>query len=94
MTKPSNVKDLSGLVFGKLTVLEYAGIVNGRHAWECECDCGTKKIIIGKNLTGGNTTSCGCYRSSMARQLGIKKSRKRKIGRTALSSFSDADEDV
>ena len=28
----------------------------------CKCKCGTLTIVSGKNLSSGNTTSCGCLK--------------------------------
>lgn len=28
----------------------------------CECECGTKREVLGKNLRNGRSTSCGCYK--------------------------------
>ena len=56
-----NFIDRTGQKFGKLTVLRRAPNGSGRDTkWECLCDCGTLKIIIGDNLKGGKTKSCGC----------------------------------
>jgi len=55
--------DLTGRVFGKLTVLSYAGKNKWRQAlFECECNCPLKTIVTinGNNLRGGATKSCGC----------------------------------
>ncbi len=43
-------KDLSGLTFGRFTVVEFAGIVNRHARWKCVCTCGREKIIFGSNL--------------------------------------------
>lgn len=56
---------LEGQKFGKLTVLRRVGTqtqANGdkKSLWLCECECGTKVEVIGKNLLNGNTQSCGC----------------------------------
>ncbi len=55
--------DLSGRVFGRLTVLEYAKKLDkvGHKYWLCQCTCGNKKVIQGSNLIQGDTTSCGCF---------------------------------
>ena len=54
-------EDLTGRRFGRLTVIEFAGKTKDRKTtWNCLCDCGNEKIIIGKNLKNGNTKSCGC----------------------------------
>lgn len=50
-----------GLTYGRLTVVQYAGRSGGRHQWKCLCVCGNSSIVLGCNLAGGNTTSCGCY---------------------------------
>jgi hypothetical protein len=56
------IKDLTGQVFGRLTVVEQAGMTKHRlSTWLCKCLCGNKKIVIGGNLKTGTTTSCGCY---------------------------------
>ena len=54
--------DLSGKRFGRLIVLSY--FRNNKHGhpiWECLCDCGTKKEVLGFHLRTGATVSCGCY---------------------------------
>lgn len=61
------VVDLTGKKFGKLTVIKKAkNPYKGRHiCWECNCDCGTKGLIIdGENLKHGRTSSCGCLGNS------------------------------
>lgn len=59
---PSNVKDMTGLVFGRLTVESFSGINSvGRCAeWICRCSCGVVKAIRGLCLRQGKTQSCGC----------------------------------
>lgn len=60
-------KDLTGLRFGRLLVLDQAESVpegkSFRTCWRCQCDCGEVKIVRGKALTNGDSASCGCYRS-------------------------------
>lgn len=57
-------KDLTGLRFGKLIVLEETDhrASNGSILWKCQCDCGNICEIIGSNLTRKKnpTQSCGC----------------------------------
>jgi len=58
------VKDMAGQVFGKLTVLEWAGTDHRRYAlWSCECECGNIVVLPGGDLRSGNTKSCGCTQS-------------------------------
>jgi hypothetical protein len=57
--------DLAGMRFGILTVVALAPKPEGgqgRH-WLCKCDCGAKAIKRGKDLTNGNTASCGCKKT-------------------------------
>lgn len=59
-------ENLTGRVFGRLTVLNYAGCrypgrSTGGHRWLCECSCGTKKTVDGGPLKSSRQVSCGCY---------------------------------
>jgi len=54
--------DLTGRRFGRLTVLHDTGErKHGNVVWHCRCDCGNEVNVVGRSLTSGNTTSCGCY---------------------------------
>lgn len=53
------VNDLSGKVFGDLTVVSFAFIRNHRAYWNCKCSCGQEKIICSHNIITGKTHSCG-----------------------------------
>ncbi len=52
--------NLTGKVFGRLTILGYAGIVGNRTGWWCECECGNILKSSGAALTQGFTRSCKC----------------------------------
>ncbi len=55
-------KDMTGIKFGRLTVIEDAGKEpQGQMKWLCKCDCGNYSIVTGRNLRRNHTTSCGCY---------------------------------
>lgn len=54
--------DLSGKKFGRWSVVGAPESRDGRVYWDCLCDCGTRKSILGDNLRQGYTVSCGCYR--------------------------------
>ena len=58
----SNLLNLVGKRFGKLTVLSFAYIQNSYSYWNCKCDCGNTFIACGKLLTRGTTKSCGCLK--------------------------------
>ena len=53
--------DLSGIRFGRLTVLQRDHVhpVSGSF-WECQCECGTLKVVRQQSLVSGRTQSCGC----------------------------------
>lgn len=56
--------DLTNIKFGRLEVIEFAGINKHHQAtWLCKCDCGNEKIIRGNSLRRGITKSCGCIRT-------------------------------
>lgn len=60
----SRRKNMVGLVFGRLTVVEEAGISKGRKTiWACRCECGEVTRVVGDSLRGGKTRSCGCLQS-------------------------------
>lgn len=62
MINHKNVKDLSGRVFGRLTVICRAGSDKRRHAlWLCRCECGEERVVSSTALISGGTLSCGCY---------------------------------
>lgn len=52
--------DMTGRVFGRLTVIEMAGESRRQKTWRCRCVCGREKVVLGGNLRSGITTSCGC----------------------------------
>jgi hypothetical protein len=59
-------KDLTGQVFGRLTVIE-CSYINARRnlVWRCRCECGGETEVPGSTLTSGNTRSCGCLAVEM-----------------------------
>lgn len=68
------VIDLTGQVFGNLTVLERApNNANGSAMWKCQCNCKDKNIIIarGADLRRGHTKSCGCYQRQRTREASM-----------------------
>lgn len=66
----NNFKDISGRTFGRLTVIEYAGIHKTKNAqWKCLCQCGQTATITGTLLILGKRTSCGCDWSSNINDL-------------------------
>lgn len=58
------LKDLTGLRFGKLTVLQRCETNTNlnKPRWHCVCDCGNHTIVSSKHLVSSNTKSCGCLK--------------------------------
>lgn len=65
MSKPI---DLTGKVFGQLTVVEMLP----ERKCRCRCSCGEETIAYRSNVVGGHTKSCGClkYRSRVGSKQG------------------------
>lgn len=63
------VKDITGLKFGRLTVIKRCGSNKyGRALWLCKCECGNEVIVRGHSLRRGDTTSCGCYQKDKTKE--------------------------
>lgn len=84
--KPDGTRDLSmhfinltGKRFGKWKVLSLVFVDSGRHRWECLCDCGTKRDVLGSTLRNRRSSGCGCDRAEKiiksATSHGMSKSR-------------------
>lgn len=70
--------DLTGHVYGRLTVTSSAGYAKGFSLWVCMCECGTETITRGNCLRTGNTTSCGC----LSRELTAGLNRTHRLSKT------------
>ena len=65
------VRNLRGLVFGRLEVKEFAGLnKHGQAAWLCACSCGANTAVLGYHLTSAHTKSCSCAQREFARNVG------------------------
>jgi hypothetical protein len=52
--------NLTGQRFGRWAVLGRAEKdKNGAIRWQARCDCGVERAVLGKELVGGNSKSCG-----------------------------------
>jgi hypothetical protein len=54
--------DMQGQQYGCLTVLSFSRTTRSRAYWNCRCECGVEKVVVGKHLRSGQVTSCGCKR--------------------------------
>ncbi len=60
-------KNITGLKFGRLSVIRFHSKANKRMKWLCTCECGNEAIIDGSKLRNGHTRSCGCLAIEMAK---------------------------
>lgn len=56
----SKMLDLTGNVYGRLTVEHYVGKRGKLHYWSCRCSCGGTTTASRNNLKSGRIQSCGC----------------------------------
>jgi hypothetical protein len=84
--------DLTGQVFGRLTVVSRAENTYSKSGrsyvnWNCLCECGVNKSVGTSNLTRGATKSCGCLASELASER-FKKNRKDVAFKKGRASFN------
>jgi len=53
------IKDLKGMFFGDLEVIEFDRLSKNGAMWKCKCICGNETIVRGGHLTIGAIKSCG-----------------------------------
>ena len=88
--------DLTGKYFGRLKVIKRAekNTSGNKPQWECECSCGSNKIIIvsGSHLRNGHTQSCGCLQKEKARAVNFKDLTNQRFGNLLVleNSFSNS----
>lgn len=63
-------KDLRGMKFGRLTVVDQADDYvgnNGKHyaKWLCQCECGNRLSVRQDALKRGGVISCGCWQREL-----------------------------
>lgn len=60
-------KDLTGYVFGRLTVIAPTDRRVGKYVvWRCTCECGAEHSVSAGSLHNGSSRSCGCLRRDVA----------------------------
>lgn len=71
-------EDLTGKHFGRLTVIGWdrdRSFISNQNYWWCRCDCGNEILVMQQHLKSGHTTSCGCYRREVTREMSLKPNR-------------------
>lgn len=67
------MKDLTGQMFGRLTVIDFDRKEGNKYYWLCKCDCESKKIksILSGHIKSGKTQSCGCLQKEKVTKHGM-----------------------
>lgn len=73
--------DLSDQRFGKLVVIGFSHTdKHGNAMWKCKCDCGNERVVMGRSLRIGHTTSCGClHRERLTRAVSTHRMSQKRI---------------
>lgn len=83
--------DLTGKTFGNLTVREMIRRNEQKDTqkifWRCVCACGGEITVRGASLRNGETRSCGCIRSVVARKSRGANLTGRKFGRLTVTGL-------
>jgi len=61
-----NTHDLTGKIYGRLTVISQADNIGCRIAWLCHCECGRWSTVVAHSLLSGTARSCGCLRRELS----------------------------
>lgn len=69
------INDLTGLVFTKLTVLNFNSATEKALLWNCKCECGALVIVSCINLVKNRVKSCGCYSRNLISRKRISRKR-------------------
>jgi len=72
LLRNKRIKDLTGQVFGRLTVVSYAGVTRHKSYWNVLCDCGEERRVGAAMLKRGTTRSCGCLHRELLSKRMIK----------------------
>lgn len=91
-------KDLTGKVFGRLTVISLdpepyvSPSGKKKRRWKCKCECGKEVTVLTNALTNknGGTKSCGCIQKSITRSKAQDLTGKR-FGRLCVEKSVDLD---
>ena len=54
--------DITGIKFGRLTVVSFSHKSQSKQYWDCKCECGNFIKVYRFSLISKDTRSCGCFR--------------------------------
>lgn len=78
-------RDLTGMKFGRLSVIEYAGSNGKRSMWSCQCSCGNSALVQSDKLVCGKVVSCGCRKREASLENCARNAIKPRHGMTGSS---------
>lgn len=67
------LENLTGRVFGRITVLERTPNRQRNTMWRCRCSCGNERVVQAGSLNSGAVVSCGCHKRELATTHGGSK---------------------
>lgn len=83
--------DLTGSVFGRLSVVARYGSSPQGVLWSCRCSCGSETVVAGKTLRSGLSMSCGCANNEWRRRLQTEKFVGAKFGKLTVVGLAGVD---
>ena len=85
----NNIKytDITGLQFGRLTVICKAKKDSRAAFWLCECQCGKRITVKGSSLRSGHTKSCGCLHDELSSERTIERNSSHSMSKTRIYSI-------
>jgi len=92
-----SIKDLTGNVYDRLTVIGYSHSENGKTYWKCLCSCDADKpleernihIKLGKYMQDGSTGSCGCKKRDHIKEVSQHTNKKPRTNKPYYSDLSN-----
>lgn len=84
---PRPKMDLTGKVYGRLTVIKEDKPHGRDRMFLCQCSCGNKTSVYMNSLRNGSTKSCGCLRDERASETSKKDLTNQRFGKlTAIKT--------
>jgi len=81
-------KNITGQIFGYLSVIKLYNIEKYKHKWLCKCKCGNETVVDYSSLMRSMTRSCGCLRKDAAKAR-IRNLAGQKYGMLYVESLND-----
>ena len=84
--------EMIGKKYNRMTVLSDAGRnKHNQKLYNCICDCGAEKVVVGHDLRYGKTKSCGCYNIDRITSHGMSNTKVYKVWAAMLDRCNNKD---